>query len=312
MNGTKPLISICIPTYSRLPYLQQAVASALQQDYPQIEICIAQDIKPDGADAAIQNWCTALAQREEKVRYILNERNLGLAGNWNQLVSMAGGDYLIIIGDDDLLLPNYVSAMVELIESANADVVFCNQQFIDAEGNFLEAQTTALNKLYKRDVLPGGVLDDAVAVVFNNTVPMSAALVKKDCYATHRFDDRLNTPEFELFLQLALEGKTFAYCDKQLAAYRIHPASATSGGLTTDRFLANIIAIDVPQQYQPVKKDFIASKIIPAINRSLRSGDKAMAKALLSSGYYPLNKKTLKYIQYAFFWLPTIFSKKLL
>ena len=306
------LVSICIPTYSRLEYLKQAVQCALTQDYEDIEICVSQDPTPAGFDIAIKRWCEEQTILNKKINYNLNNKRLGLAGNWNKLVSISKGEYIIIQGDDDLLNKRYVSAIMNLVNKTDADVAFCNQNFIGSDGNIFIEDTKKLNKLYKRDSLTTGLIKNPIKTVFNNSVPMSSSLIRRDLLLQYKFDEAINTPEFEIFLHLALEKKKFVYCDEQLASYRLHNNSATSSGLSIDKFLKKIIAIAVPEEYIPQKREFIASKIIPAINMSLKRGDKSLAKQLLSSDYYPQKNFLKKLVQHIFCVLPSWAVNKIL
>lgn len=121
-------ISICIPTYSRLEYLKLSVASCLEQTYKNFEICISQNPSPNEDDSnMISGWCRELCSKYDFVSFHLNSYNLGMAGNWNECMKMAQGDYLIILGDDDLIAPAYLQIMVPIIEKLKADVLFCNQ-----------------------------------------------------------------------------------------------------------------------------------------------------------------------------------------
>ena len=117
LNGAV-LVTIAIPTFNRLDYLKEAVASALAQTYERIEVLIGDD----GTTEAIREWCQSLASREARVRYQRNEKNLGLAGNWNALVDAARGRFLVIIGDDDRLLPDFVEKLVSIIQLSAAQV----------------------------------------------------------------------------------------------------------------------------------------------------------------------------------------------
>src|SRR5437870_5191686 len=99
-----PLVTIAIPTYERLSYLVEAVGSALAQSYEKIEVLVGDD----GSNPAIREWCEEQTKSDSRFRYQKNNRNLGLAGNWNALADAARGEYINIIGDDDRLLPNFL------------------------------------------------------------------------------------------------------------------------------------------------------------------------------------------------------------
>src|SRR5258706_15173636 len=120
--ATSPLVTVAVPTFSRFEYLKEAVASALSQTYENIEVLIGDD----GTTDAIHEWGQSLAQRDPRVRYQRNEQNLGLAGNWNAVTDAARGEFLIIIGDDDRLLPAFVETLIGLVDPSG-QVAFANQ-----------------------------------------------------------------------------------------------------------------------------------------------------------------------------------------
>jgi len=304
-------LTIAIPTYKRLSYLKEAVASVGNPQGIEVEILVGQDITPQGLEASIVEWCQGQTLLDPRFRYFTNSQNLGLAGNWNKLVREAKGDYVMIIGDDDLLSPTFLEKVIPAI-SQGADVVFTSQLFIDSNGKVMEELTSQLNKEYGRSNLQTGWLEHPIATVLNNSVPMSAAVIKRKWLEKFPFDISLNTPELEVFLKIAIEGGTFFFINEPLALYRIHQQSATSSGLTIHRLLRNLIQIEVPASYESLKKEFISSKILYAVNICLRSGEKELAKQLLLSSYYPATEKIKRLLQYALLHLPTSWVKKLI
>jgi glycosyltransferase involved in cell wall biosynthesis len=84
-----PLISVGLPVYNGERYLVGAIEALLAQDLDDFELLIS-DNASDDATAAIAG---AYAKRDPRVRYHRNQRNLGLAGNFNRLVELARGRY---------------------------------------------------------------------------------------------------------------------------------------------------------------------------------------------------------------------------
>src|SRR5688572_24981692 len=113
VESVMSLVTIAIPTYDRLEYLKEAVASARTQTHGEIEILIGDD----GTSREIEDWSTAISSLDSRVRYQRNQRNLGMADNWNALADAARGEFIVIIGDDDRLLPNFVQSLVKLIHA---------------------------------------------------------------------------------------------------------------------------------------------------------------------------------------------------
>lgn len=278
----KPLVTIGLPTYKRLAYLQEAVASALAQTYSPIEVLISDD----GPGTEIGPWARAMAEKDSRVRYRKNERNLGLAGNWNAVVDAAKGEWLVLIGDDDRLLPQFVEKLVELSQPETS-VVFGNHYIIDEHGHRLAEASQRQTVDYFRDQIPVGRVTGAESWVWRNSVPMCCAIIRTADARRLRFKEDLNTPEIELFLRLAREGAGFVFCPDYLMEYRTHSQSATTVGLWGEKLAKYLLPMDTDAATEPWKRHFMAQLLPGAVTRCLLQGDAAQARALLGSKYYP-------------------------
>lgn len=276
------LVSIAVPTLERLHYLKEAVASARAQERARVEILIGDD----GRDESLRRWCMEQAALDERVRYLRHERRLGLAGNWNALADAAHGEYLVIVGDDDRLLPRFVRTLLSAA-TPQTSVVFANHYLIDGQGRRLEAESVECTRTYARDALPAGRVADAAAVAWRNSVPVCASLIRTADVRRLRFKEDLNTPEIEFFIRLANEGCGFAFVPEYLAEYRTHPHSATAAGLRSERLAPYLIGLPAPAAAEAHKRRFMASLLADAVGRSLQSGDREAARGFLRSDYYP-------------------------
>lgn len=282
-----PLVTIAIPTYRRLAYLQEAVASAQAQDYPAVEILVGDD----GPTEVIGAWCQVAAKRDQRLRYQKNSRNLGLAGNWNALADSARGEYIVIIGDDDRLLPDFASRLAALLEPG-ARVAFSNHYLIDERGVRLDAVSRQHTALFHRAELPPGFLAQPERSVWQNAIPASASLLRVADVRRLRFKEDLNTPEIELFLRLAREGGKFVFTPEYLAEYRVHPASATGAGLWGDRLARYLLPMTVSAEIEPWKRRFMESLLVGAVGCCLARGDQQGAREFLADRYYPAAFRT--------------------
>jgi glycosyltransferase involved in cell wall biosynthesis len=278
-----PLVSICIPTFDRLGYLREAVASARAQTLRDVEIVIGDD----GESAALRAWCLAQSAEDSRVRYAKTPGRLRLAGNWNFLAGLAVAEYSTFIGDDDRLHPTFAQRLVEGADRCGADVVFSNQCIIDGAGELLPAETTATTKRYGRDSLTAGLVENAHSLVWANSVPMSASIVRTTIVRRLGFKTDMNTPELELFARMAVEGARFAFVDDYLADYRTHAMSETSAGLMVDRLAEHLHAIAVPTEAEAEKRTFLRSLLVAGVGVRLRRGDVEGARALRANPYYP-------------------------
>ena len=285
----QPLITIAIPTFDRLEYLKEAVASALAQTYRNVEVLIGDD----GPTREVGDWVKAMMAVDSRIRYQHNEQNLGLAGNWNALADAARGEFIVMIGDDDRLLPNFVEQLLGLIESGT-NVAFANHFLINGNGRQLARESVEGTKHYRRNGLSAGVIADSAACVWQNSIPMSASLLRTRDVQRLRFKEDLNTPEIEFFARLANEGAQFVFTPDYLAEYRTHPASATTNGLRSEALVKHLCDIAVPAHVEPIKSEFMAAVLVDAVSRSLRAGNRDAARRFLRNPYYPRTSRGLK------------------
>ncbi|WP_061216127.1 glycosyltransferase family 2 protein [Leptospira santarosai] len=106
-------ISICIPTFNRARHLSNCLNSiVLNEDKENIsyEICISNNCSTDETEEVVSSL-----KNELPIRYQKNETNIGVARNVLKVVEMASGDYIWLIGDDDLLLPGALKGLSNLI-----------------------------------------------------------------------------------------------------------------------------------------------------------------------------------------------------
>jgi glycosyltransferase involved in cell wall biosynthesis len=94
--------------------LCQAIRSALDQTYDNIEVVISDNASDDGTSDAVR------AIGDPRIRYFRNDTNLGGASNLERCVHLAQGDLFSWLQDDDLLLKGFVAAAVDALSATNA------------------------------------------------------------------------------------------------------------------------------------------------------------------------------------------------
>lgn len=99
--GEPGLVSIIIPTYRRPEDLRSAVASALAQTYPHLEVIVVSDGPDPAASAAVEGM-------DSRVRYAELSTNQGPAAARNYGTLISRGEWLTFLDDDDLVLPEKI------------------------------------------------------------------------------------------------------------------------------------------------------------------------------------------------------------
>lgn len=270
MNPT-PLVSICIPTFSRFAYLREAVASAQAQTHSSIEIVIGDD----GDCRDIREWSTAEASRDARVRYQKNERRLGLAGNWNAVARAVRGEYLTIIGDDDMLLPEFAKRLLAANATGAAFGAVFESLAHRCPGPAARAGERRFHQCFRsRSPCPRRARRPA-RWVWRNAVPMSSSLIRAVDVKRLLFKEDLNTPEVELFARLAAEG------DVRVRAGLSGRVSDTRGLGDFDGALVGA-AREVPRPDRGARggeqREFMGQLLLAAVTRALEEADTRAAR----------------------------------
>lgn len=120
-NNSYPLVSVAIITYNQKEYLRECIESILLQNYPNLQIVVADDCSSDGT----QDLLLRYSQQYPNVFTLkLSEKNLGITANSNLAHFACRGKYIFWMGGDDLMLPGKIAKQVEYMEN-NPDCTLC-------------------------------------------------------------------------------------------------------------------------------------------------------------------------------------------
>jgi glycosyltransferase involved in cell wall biosynthesis len=118
-----PLVSIGLPVYNGEPYLEGAIRSLLGQDYPGLELVVADNASTDNTEEI----CRDYASLDARVRYHRAERNAGMIRNLKRVFGLARGDVFMWAGHDDQWAPTFVSELLQpLVADAACVASFCH------------------------------------------------------------------------------------------------------------------------------------------------------------------------------------------
>ena len=115
-------ISILVPLWNTPEdFLREMIESVTAQTYENWELCLA-----DGSDDAHENVAAIVREYQEKdgrgrILYKKLEKNEGIAGNTNQCLAMATGEYIGLFDHDDILHPSVLYEYVKVINDKQAD-----------------------------------------------------------------------------------------------------------------------------------------------------------------------------------------------
>ena len=127
-----PLVSIFITTYNRPEYFRAALESALSQTYPNIEIIVGDFGTDDRTEQLVQEYLS-----NPRVRYVRGEIS-PIEEHHKIFHPLAQGEYIQWLMDDDLLLPDKLTLMMDaFLRHPNVTLVTSQRGVIDAEGRYM-------------------------------------------------------------------------------------------------------------------------------------------------------------------------------
>lgn len=107
-----PLISIMIPTFRRPDLLKEAITSSLTQKTKiNYEIVVVDNEQDMFWTKQVDDLI--LSFDAPNLKLYRNDKNIGMFGNWNRCIELAKSEWITILNDDDLLLPNYIDSIMD-------------------------------------------------------------------------------------------------------------------------------------------------------------------------------------------------------
>jgi glycosyltransferase involved in cell wall biosynthesis len=117
MSKRRPLISILIPTRERVGTLRYAIESALDQDFNDYEVIVSDNVSRDGTRELVESFAS------QGVRYAAPPSRVSMSDNFECALEASSGRYVIIIGDDDAIVPGAIAKIAALIASKRTRIV---------------------------------------------------------------------------------------------------------------------------------------------------------------------------------------------
>ena len=220
-----PLVSIGVASYNNAQYIRKTLDSVLALTYTNKELIIVDDASADDSVAVIEEWLEA--HPSLPARLVRHTTNRGVCQVCNRIVSEAQGEYVCMIGSDDLYKPHMVTVSVAEIRRRGEDcgAVYADCELIDQQGAVLS--TSFLQHFDSRfgPDYPSG--DLRVPLLRGFYLPAPTVLMRRAAVLqAGPYDDSLRAEDLDMWLRLCLQWK-FAFLPCVVSAYRVHQLSAT-------------------------------------------------------------------------------------
>jgi len=207
----KPLVSVLIPVYNAEKFIYGAIRSAVVQEYDNIEVIVLDDASTDET----ANICKSFGDR---IRYIKNEKNMGIGYGRKRLVDESKGEYIVFCSADDILSTQFVDNMMAESKKNPEKILYCNFFIIDNLGKVVnEYSTTGFKES-----------DDFCVASYESAlrhsmfVNFSCVLIPKPVFSKVQFDPNIRYGEDLDFLLKSMKYFGYVHIPITLVKYRVH------------------------------------------------------------------------------------------
>lgn len=153
-------VTIGIPVYRSVDYIQNTMISALSQSFPDIEFLIVDDCGKDGTMDVILHLQKS-HPRGNDIRILTNDINLGVSFSRNRIIDEAKGKYLYFMDSDDAIEPDTIQLLYDAIVENQAQIAFGSYEIIDGIGD-------SPKEVYQKDSLVLNGDDKLALYAFKN------------------------------------------------------------------------------------------------------------------------------------------------
>jgi GT2 family glycosyltransferase len=210
----RPLVSFVVPVYNPQPrVLAKTIESVLAQTYDQWELCMV-----DGASTkpGVRETLQRYAEREPRIRLTWLTENKGIAGNSNEALAVARGEFVTLLDHDDLVEPDLLYHVVEAINTQpDVDIVYYDEDLVSRNG------ATHKRLLFKPEWSP--------ELVLSTPLLTHATIRRQTVLDVSGFDPAYDgTQDWDLFLRLSERTDRIVRVPRVLYHWRMADGSAAA------------------------------------------------------------------------------------
>lgn len=122
-------VSVVVPVYNVREYIDECLASIVNQTYSNLEILAVDDGSTDDSQQKIKAW----REKDSRV-FLVAKENGGLSDARNAGIAVATGDYIACIDGDDTIAPTMIEKLVNALEETDSEIAVCDMLYTYPDG----------------------------------------------------------------------------------------------------------------------------------------------------------------------------------
>ncbi len=214
MSKSNPLVSVLVATYNSENFIKDNLDSLISQTYKNIEIVVCDDASSDNTVSIVKKY----QEKDERIKIIQNEKNLGITLNMNNGIKNCNGKYIAILDADDWAYPYRIEEQVKVMEE-NPEVALCSG-YMDICDEELNVKTVREYPLENEDIRK--------AIVRYNPISHPASMWRtSELIKTSLYNNRFPIArDYDLVVRISEFGE-YKNIPKSLIKYRVRKGSET-------------------------------------------------------------------------------------
>jgi len=260
MYKKAPLISAVVPIHNGAGLVEETLKSILNQTFDDFEVILVDDASTDDLRQLLERI------RDQRLRLLHLESNVGVANARNKGVAIARGQYIAFCDADDICHLQRFERQIAFL-TQNPNLGLCGTAF------------TCFSGAQDLETVRHPVTDEEIrsTLMTGNCFGMSTVMGKADIFKSHAFDQAMSpTEDYDLWTRLASAGVRMANLGDSLLRYRVHPTQASQQkralldrlsrkirAIYCARLLANDMLVEHMQSETVLERDlYLAADIV--------------------------------------------------
>ncbi|UIN29874.1 glycosyltransferase family 2 protein [Microbacterium binotii] len=238
----RALVTVVVPVFNAQSYLDATVQSILAQEYTELEVILVDDGSTDGSAGICDRW----AREDSRVR-VIHRANGGIAAAQNSGLDAATGALITFCDNDDLMLPQAIGRLVDILEDADADMSCCRWSNVGASAAQSELDARRMDPPGRVEIFgePGRKYQEVFSLAHRRLRRRElqyfseanwGKLYRAELWDGVRFPEGRYAQDVAVSMDLYLRMSRVASCSDVLYLWLQHPSSVSHSARRTSYF----------------------------------------------------------------------------
>lgn len=262
-------VTVAIMSYNNASFIGNTIESVLTQEGVALELFVIDDRSSDASLDVIRSFSA-----DPRLCVQVNERNLGAGANFDKCLTLGQGDYIVVLGSDDLIYPGHLQSLATALHACpQAPLAYSQCQWIDEQGRTIRR---AVHPGHREASYAGG-RDEVVGLLsHDNYITPSAVMFRRTLLPHFRLADGVRftldllAGDWEFWIRIARTFPDFVFVNQASVGYRIHEGQVSQNFYRSEKPLEEHFEILLQNLAHPATRERLTVHAKPILNLLMR------------------------------------------